>query len=95
MAGARLAKASILVFLDAHCECVHGWLEPLLARIQESRTNVVVPLIDVINAQTLEYETNGYGFDVRCVLIEWNDKAESRIDLISCFNFLAGWRLYF
>lgn len=64
MAGARLAKSKVLVFLDAHCECVQGWLEPLLARIQESRTNVVVPLIDVINAQTLEYETNGYGFDV-------------------------------
>lgn len=64
LAGARLAKGDVLVFLDAHCECVQGWLEPMLSRIKESRRNVVVPLIDVMNPESLEYEYDGYGFDV-------------------------------
>lgn len=53
-----------MVFLDAHCECAHGWLQPLLGRIQESPKSVVVPLIDVISSRTFEYPTDGYGFDV-------------------------------
>lgn len=53
-----------MVFLDAHCECTHGWLQPLLNRVQESPKSVVVPLIDVISSKTFEYETDGYGFDV-------------------------------
>ena len=41
LAGARLAKADVLVFLDAHCECVVQWLEPLVQRIKEKRTSVL------------------------------------------------------
>lgn len=52
--GVRNAKAKVLVFLDAHCECNQGWLEPLLAPIARSRTTVVVPIIDVINYRNLE-----------------------------------------
>ena len=57
--GARAATGDVLVFLDAHCEATAGWLEPLLARIEEERTAVLVPIIDVIEANTLAYETNG------------------------------------
>lgn len=64
LAGAKVAQGDVLVFLDAHCECAHGWLQPLLARVQESREAVVVPLIDVISSKTFEYQTDGYGFDV-------------------------------
>lgn len=60
LAGARLAKGDVLVFLDAHCEGVVGWLEPLLHRIQESRTSVLVPIIDVIDAKDFHYSVNGY-----------------------------------
>lgn len=44
---------------DAHCEATKDWIEPLLARIEEERTAVLVPIIDVIEATNLGYSTNG------------------------------------
>ncbi|KAI4454710.1 n-acetylgalactosaminyltransferase [Holotrichia oblita] len=62
--GARIATGNVMVFLDAHCEANEGWLEPLLARIEQERTAVLVPIIDVIEANTLAYATNGDSFEV-------------------------------
>ncbi|XP_061698136.1 polypeptide N-acetylgalactosaminyltransferase 13 isoform X1 [Syngnathoides biaculeatus] len=53
--GAAATKGQVITFLDAHCECTVGWLEPLLARIKEDRTAVVCPIIDVISDETFEY----------------------------------------
>ncbi|CAG2115095.1 unnamed protein product, partial [Medioppia subpectinata] len=53
--GAKEAKGDVLTFLDAHCECTKGWLEPLLSRIVEDRTRVVCPIIDVISDENFEY----------------------------------------
>ena len=36
-AGAKLSKGQVITYLDAHCECTEGWLEPLLNEIYLDR----------------------------------------------------------
>ncbi|XP_060522311.1 polypeptide N-acetylgalactosaminyltransferase 5 isoform X2 [Cylas formicarius] len=55
--GAKKVTGQVITFLDAHCECTEGWLEPLLARLVENRKTVVCPIIDVISDETFEYIT--------------------------------------
>jgi len=55
--GAENVKGSVITFLDAHCECTEGWLEPLLGEIAKNRKAVVCPVIDVISDESFEYIT--------------------------------------
>ncbi|CAF1235950.1 unnamed protein product, partial [Rotaria sordida] len=53
--GARNATGDVVVFLDAHCEANAGWLEPIVYRIQQKRTAILCPIIDLINSHNLSY----------------------------------------
>ncbi|NXV47893.1 GLT13 acetylgalactosaminyltransferase, partial [Uria aalge] len=58
--GAAASKGQVITFLDAHCECTLGWLEPLLARIKEdSRRSVPSAACPVIIASTSALERRG------------------------------------
>ncbi|KAG8442947.1 hypothetical protein GDO86_011675 [Hymenochirus boettgeri] len=55
MLGAARATGEVLVFMDPHCECHPGWLEPLLSRIMKNRNRVASPILDVIDWKTFYY----------------------------------------
>uniref|UniRef100_A0A146LKK0 Polypeptide N-acetylgalactosaminyltransferase n=1 Tax=Lygus hesperus TaxID=30085 RepID=A0A146LKK0_LYGHE len=69
--GARHATAPVLTYLDSHCECATGWLEPLLDRIARDNTTVVCPVIDVIDDKTLEFMWRDSGV-VNVGGFDWN-----------------------
>jgi len=69
--GARAATAPVLTYLDSHCECTEGWLEPLLERIAIDPTTVVCPVIDVIDDTTFEYHFRDSG-GVNVGGFDWN-----------------------
>lgn len=54
--GAREAKYDVLLFLDSHCETTPGWLEPLVSRIHEDPTRVVIPSVRSMSLDELEID---------------------------------------
>ncbi|XP_068454402.1 polypeptide N-acetylgalactosaminyltransferase 6-like [Clinocottus analis] len=52
--GVQAAQGEVLTFMDSHCECFPGWLEPLLARIVERPAAVVSPRISTIDHNDLK-----------------------------------------
>ncbi|KAK5646020.1 hypothetical protein RI129_004484 [Pyrocoelia pectoralis] len=55
MFGAQKANGKVLIFLDSHVEVNVDWIQPLLARVYNNRSNVAIPIIDIINADTFAY----------------------------------------
>ncbi|VDO95189.1 unnamed protein product [Soboliphyme baturini] len=81
--GAKNATGQVLIFLDSHCECTTGWIEPLLLRIKQDRTAVVCPVIDVINDKTFQFqkgiETYRGGFNWH-LQFRWYSPSSSTIE---------------
>ncbi|XP_069816531.1 polypeptide N-acetylgalactosaminyltransferase 15 [Dendropsophus ebraccatus] len=69
MLGAARASGEVLVFMDPHCECHPGWLEPLLSRIMNNRNCIVSPVLDVIDWRTYKYY---HSTDLRQGVFDWN-----------------------
>ncbi|XP_064455275.1 putative polypeptide N-acetylgalactosaminyltransferase 9 [Ornithodoros turicata] len=69
--GAAASTGAVITYLDSHCECTEGWLEPLLDRIARNSTTVVCPVIDVINDATFEYHYRDSG-GVNVGGFDWN-----------------------
>ncbi|XP_015724705.1 polypeptide N-acetylgalactosaminyltransferase 5 isoform X1 [Coturnix japonica] len=57
LAGAQVARGTVLTFLDSHVECNVGWLEPLLERVRLHRARVACPVIEVISDKDMSYMT--------------------------------------
>ncbi|KAL7673840.1 hypothetical protein ACOME3_000120 [Neoechinorhynchus agilis] len=49
LVGMDHASGNTLVFLDSHCEATKGWLEALIAPIEENPKTAAVPIIETIN----------------------------------------------
>eukprot|EP00049_Salpingoeca_infusionum_P013673 m.255675 g.255675 ORF g.255675 m.255675 type:complete len:669 (-) comp15503_c0_seq2:209-2215(-) len=54
--GAKHATGEVLTFLDSHCEANEDWVQPILSLIGKDRTTVVTPIIDSIDAHTMDYQ---------------------------------------
>ncbi|CAG5094216.1 Oidioi.mRNA.OKI2018_I69.XSR.g13356.t1.cds [Oikopleura dioica] len=54
LTGAAAATGDVLIFLDAHCEAMAGWLEPLLERVAEKPNVAVTPVI--LNIRDSDFE---------------------------------------
>ncbi|KAL7830382.1 hypothetical protein SRHO_G00315090 [Serrasalmus rhombeus] len=78
--GATYATGDVLTFLDCHCECVPGWIEPLLDRIRQNESTIICPVIDTIDWNTFEFymqteEPMVGGFDWR-LTFQWHSVPE-------------------
>jgi len=53
--GVEQATGEVLIFLDSHCECYEAWAENLLKRISENNKVVALPIMEIINPDTLKF----------------------------------------
>ena len=67
LAGARLAKGNILIFLHSHIEVNVNWLPPLIEPIVLNFKTVVCPFIDVIKSENLAYVAEDEGLNEESV----------------------------
>ncbi|KAK6165372.1 hypothetical protein SNE40_022312 [Patella caerulea] len=70
--GYEHAVGDVITYLDSHCECAEGWLEPLLSRVAENRTYVVWPLIDEIEKTTFEFRYSTISAGIQVGRFNWN-----------------------
>eukprot|EP00918_Siedleckia_nematoides_P053819 GHVU01117612.1.p1 GENE.GHVU01117612.1~~GHVU01117612.1.p1 ORF type:complete len:655 (+),score=110.99 GHVU01117612.1:2-1966(+) len=61
MLGIRASASPIFVILDSHIEVQSQWLEPIVKRIGEDKTAIVMPAIDGCDARTLAHQSGGIG----------------------------------
>ncbi|XP_071158483.1 polypeptide N-acetylgalactosaminyltransferase 5-like isoform X2 [Mytilus edulis] len=69
--GYSASTGTVLTYLDSHCECAEGWLEPLLSRIHEDKRHVVTPVIESILDDTLRFDFTKHK-DIQVGRFDWN-----------------------
>ncbi|XP_030647482.1 polypeptide N-acetylgalactosaminyltransferase 9 [Chanos chanos] len=83
--GWNAATAPVVGFFDAHVEFNTAWAEPILARVKEDHTRIILPAIDNIKYNTFEVQqyanaAHGYNWGLWCMYIippqDWLDKGD-------------------
>ncbi|XP_071009136.1 polypeptide N-acetylgalactosaminyltransferase 9-like [Oncorhynchus clarkii lewisi] len=83
--GWKAATAPVVGFFDAHVEFNTAWAEPILTRIREDRTRIILPSIDNIKYNTFEVQryanaAHGYNWGLWCMYITppqaWQDRGD-------------------
>ncbi|XP_069038323.1 polypeptide N-acetylgalactosaminyltransferase 9 isoform X2 [Lepisosteus oculatus] len=83
--GWKAATAPIVGFFDAHVEFNTAWAEPILTRVKEDHTRIILPAIDNIKYNTFEVQqyanaAHGYNWGLWCMYIippqDWLDKGD-------------------
>ncbi|XP_044052907.1 polypeptide N-acetylgalactosaminyltransferase 9 [Siniperca chuatsi] len=83
--GWNAATAPVVGFFDAHVEFNTAWAEPILTRMKEDHTRIILPAIDNIKYNTFEVQqyanaAHGYNWGLWCMYIippqEWLDKGD-------------------
>lgn len=83
--GWNAATAPVVGFFDAHVEFNAAWAEPILSRVKEDHTRIILPAIDNIKFNTFEVQqyanaAHGYNWGLWCMYIippqEWLDKGD-------------------
>ncbi|GAB1603482.1 polypeptide N-acetylgalactosaminyltransferase 5-like [Argonauta hians] len=70
MIGVEAATSEVITFLDSHCECATDWMRPMLARLSQNPRSIVVPVIDLIDADTFNYYSF-LGDDIKIGTFTW------------------------
>ncbi|XP_035385435.1 polypeptide N-acetylgalactosaminyltransferase 9 isoform X1 [Electrophorus electricus] len=85
MHGWNAATAAVVGFFDAHVEFNTAWAEPILARVKEDHTRIILPAIDNIKYNTFEVQqyanaAHGYNWGLWCMYIippqDWLDNGD-------------------
>ncbi|KAM5193959.1 polypeptide N-acetylgalactosaminyltransferase 9 [Mantella aurantiaca] len=83
--GWKAASAPTVGFFDAHVEFNTGWAEPVITRIKEDRSRIILPAIDNIKYNTFEVQqyanaAHGYNWGLWCMYItppqDWLEKGD-------------------
>ena len=69
--GYSASTGTVLTYLDSHCECAEGWLEPILDRIAEDKRHVVTPVIESIIDDTLQFKFSKHK-DIQVGRFDWS-----------------------
>ncbi len=72
LTGAKVASGDAIIFLDSHCEATEGWIEPMLQRIKDKPTNVVIPSIDGISDHDLQFHGHPGGVSISVGGFTWS-----------------------
>lgn len=79
--------------MDSHIEVNKDWVQPLLARIKEKKSNVVVPIIDIINPDTFAYSSSplvrgGFNWGLH---FKWENLPKGNLFSVFFFSFHENW----